>query len=370
MYSSWLIAKQNIVRSPARFAASVAAIAISVMLVWVGCGLYVGLLDGIVSYPRSLEGDLVVIEEGASVSLGHFASKISDETVRTIEGMAGVDRVAALYGRPVLFEIDEQEALVYTVGLYRNESFGGPVLSIEGDARPRLNEIVIDRVFAHDFGLEVGDTLRKGSISLEVAGIASGGNAIIGTYAFVHRGDLMLAGVTQPATLFVSTDEPEALDALAARIDNLPGLAVLPRARFLDANREVARRVVLPVIALLVGIGIVVAIAVVALALYTSTIERRTEFGLLDALGLPPVQRYGIVLIQSSLATIAGLLVGLALGAGIANAFVEIEPRFLVSVPTPLMASIAAGTVVVGLIASLLPVRLLARIDPGMVFRV
>jgi putative ABC transport system permease protein len=363
------LAWQNARRQPGRLAASAGAVASSVMLVLVAGGLYLGLLAAIAGYPRSLPGAVVVTEAGGSATMLHSSSHLAADAVRTVTAVDGVTAVHPLYGRLAWLERSGRQALVYLVGIDRHDDFGLPVHVLAGHARPALAEIVVDHVLAHDLALAVGDTLEIGDARLRVGGIASGGNAVLGSYAFVSRGALELAGVQQPSYLFVETAPGVEPEALVARIGALPGLAAMSRATFMQRNQALARQMVLPLIAIIVAITAVVSGNTVALTLYAATIERREEYGLLKALGVPQRWLYGTAVLQSLIASGVGLAVGLVAGWATAGLIELVQPRFVTVLPLWLSAAIALGAVVVGLVAALRPVRALARIDPALVFR-
>ena len=364
-----LVAWQNVRRQPGRFAASAGAVAVAVLLALFVSGLYLGLLDSIIEYPRSLPGDVVVAEEGASVIMIRSSSRLPTDTERVVAAVPGVAGVTPLYGRMVWFDVRGREALAFLVGLYTTDVEGGPPRMLEGHARPRVDELVVDRVLAAEFGLRVGDPFEQFGARLRVGGIAAGGNAMVGTYAFVHRGALLLAGVGTPSYLFVHTAPGADPAAVAQAIDALPGVAAYTRARFLEKNQALARQVVLPIIGVMLAVCLVIGATFAGLALYTQTVERRREFGTLLAVGLSRRQVYATVLLQSAIVTVVGLLAGLAGAAGLSRLLVALQPRYVTVVPLWLTGAVAAATVVVGVVAALVPVRLLARLDVAQVMR-
>ncbi|HYR95145.1 MAG TPA: hypothetical protein VEM57_00360, partial [Candidatus Binatus sp.] len=119
-------------------------------LVFLLGGLYLGLLDGNVSWLRTLPGDVVVSEEAAPlVTTLLQTSRIPDVALQAVRRTPGVRRVDALRGRLVsLDEGADRYTLVYLVGLRPTQDFAAPVAVMAGRARPRLGEIVVDRVLA------------------------------------------------------------------------------------------------------------------------------------------------------------------------------------------------------------------------------
>jgi putative ABC transport system permease protein len=364
-----LVAWQNVRRQPGRFAASASAVAVAVVLAVFVVGLYVGLLESILEYPKSLPGEVVVAEEGASVIMIRSSSRLPADAERRVAAVPGVGAVTPLWGRMVWLDVAGHEALAFLVGLYTTDAVGGPPRVVAGSARPAINDIVVDRVLAKEIHLGVGDTLEQFGVKLRVAGIAAGGNAMVGTYAFVHRGAILLAGVGSPSYLFVRPAPGADPATVAAAVDALPGIAAYTRERFLQKNQALARQVVLPLITVILVVSLVIGGAFAGLALYTQTVERRRDYGTLLAIGFSRRQLYGTVVLQSGIVTAIGLAVGLLVAWGLAALLMVVEPRYATSVPPRVAAAIAIVTAVVGIATALVPVRLLARLDVAQVMR-
>jgi len=361
---------QALRRQPARVAASVGAVASSVMLVVVAGGVYLGLLDAMVGWPRTLRGDVVVSEAGSGAMLLRSSSRLAPAVQRAVRAVPGVGAVHALTGRLVWLEHGEHEALVYLVGIEPGDAFGAPLRVVVGRSRPAPHQILVDVVLAHELGVGLGDRLRVGAATLTVAGITAGGNAVLGTFAFVHRGALLLGGMQAPGFLFVEARDGVAPAALAERVRAAADVDAVPADTFLAENQAIVRQIVLPLIAVLVVVSAAVGGAIVAVTLWTATRERRAEYGLLAAIGLPDGALAAAVLCQGLLAGLLGAALGVAGALAIAVGVPLVEPRFVVVVPLGLAVETAAGAIVVALVAALAPLRALRRLDPALVFRV
>ena len=78
---------------------------------------------------------------------------------------------------------------------------------------------------------------------------------------------------------------------------------------------------------------------------------------------------YGSALLQSLVLSVCGVLIGWALAAGLAGALNAWYPVIASSLDLDLVAQFAGIIVAVNLLASLLPVRHVRRIDPQEVFK-
>lgn len=364
------LAWQHLRRQPWRFAAAAGSIASSALLVLTVVGLYLGLVEAIVTWPRTLPGDLVVGQAGTSAMMLHSSSQLAADVVRTVQAVPGVAAVHPLYGRLVWLERDPRQAIVFLVGVGKKDRFGLPARVLAGHGRPAPNEIIVDQVLAHDLGVGLGETVTIGGATLHVGGVAAGGNAVLGSYAFVHRGALALAGFGEPSHLFVTAAPGTTVAALAERLSAVPGVTVLTRAAFEARNQALARQLLLPLIAIMAAVTTVVSGSIVALTLWTATVERRADYGLLAAIGIPARQVEAVVLWQSAIAAAAGVTGGVLTSRLLATVIPLFEPRFETVMPGWLVAAVTAGAFATALLAALVPVRAVARVDPGVVFRV
>jgi putative ABC transport system permease protein len=116
-------------------------------------------------------------------------------------------------------------------------------------------------------------------------------------------------------------------------------------------------------------IGFVIALAVTGLTLFTATLPKLREYGILKALGASARRLAATVIVQAAwsigLALILAVALAMAIGAGISaatpNVRIAIEPASIVR---------TGGTaLVVGALASLIPLRRVQRIDPATAFR-
>lgn len=139
--------------------------------------------------------------------------------------------------------------------------------------------------------------------------------------------------------------------------------------RFVDNNTNIVRDTFLPIILVLLLIGVAVGMTVIGLTIFTSTIEKAREYGVLKAIGVSNRQLYTVVLQQAVTAAVLGYAVGVALALAVNAAAGSAVPEFITEIRREDAAWIFAVTVAMAVVSSLLPVHRLARIDPAEVFR-
>ena len=146
-------------------------------------------------------------------------------------------------------------------------------------------------------------------------------------------------------------------------------LKVFTSEAFAKSFRKEIDEVFLPVITILVGIGFVVGAAVVGLTIYTATIERSREFGVMKAVGGSPGLLYRIVLSQSAMLTAAGFVLGLAGALGVVQLAAQAVPEFVTDFQPLDIVGVLIAAGLMAVLASLVPVRRINSIDPAVVFR-
>ncbi len=125
----------------------------------------------------------------------------------------------------------------------------------------------------------------------------------------------------------------------------------------------------LPVVAVLIVVAFIVGLALIALTVYTMTVERVRDYGVLKAVGASSRQLFSVVLRQSLLIALAGYVTGSVL-ALLAGNLIESEiPEFATLYRWQDLTIVFAAALVMSVLAAAVPIRRVARVDPATVFR-
>lgn len=171
------VAWRNLARDRLRLIISVGGVAFVVLLILLLRGLYGGILDASTSYIRGVETDIWVAEDGTPGDFFHSVSLLDDRAGAAIGQVPGVVDAVPLLGRPVVFSHDGRTADFFLLGVDGDAPRAAPATVEEGTRVPGDGELVVDRVFADNFGIALGDTLGVRGTTFTVAGITSVGNA-------------------------------------------------------------------------------------------------------------------------------------------------------------------------------------------------
>ncbi|MDZ4825695.1 MAG: FtsX-like permease family protein [Actinomycetota bacterium] len=367
------IAWRNLARERLRLAISVGGVAFAVLLILVLRGLYAGVLDQATQYIRSVDADIWVAEREAPGDFFHSVSLLSTDLRDDVGAVAGVQDVNTLVARPIVFEHGGKDLDFLLLGIDPVGVVGGPPAIEKGRTLRSSGELVLDRVFSRNAGIGIGDTVTIEDRRLRVVGLARGGNTLFSQFAWASDEDVRrLFGIDNLVNYYLvgvadSTDARAVADRLERDVE---GVQAFDQAEFLDANTSDISEGFLPIIWVLVVIAFVIGTAVIGLTIYTATLEKRREYGVLKAIGFTNRRLFGIIYQQSLVAGAIGFAVGLFLAVAL-GAFVErMVPSFVLLIRPTDVALVAVVAVVMTIVSSFLPARPVARLDPAQVFRV
>ncbi len=363
------IALRNLFGEKTRFLISVGGVAFSVMLILIILSLYRGWQIKSVEYIKSIGNDIWVTQPG-SADMSSSSSLIPITTASQIEKIAGVKEVDRFIGRPLQIQIKDKTVNMYLVGYDTSSNIAGPKKIVQGRGNPSGNEIVLDNVLARNHKISVGDYITIFNTPFQVIGVTEGANMFLFQFAFIEQQKAAeLFKMNNLATYYLVNTDSSKTDSVVSEIKNIPGIDALTTKDFADKNKETIDEVFVPIILVLVAISILVGIAVIGLTIYTATVEKSREFGVLKALGGSNMQIYRIIFEQ---ALVSGLI-GYFFGVGLTYFVLWLIPQYVsVFVTVTLTSDLLMVFVIsmfMSLVASYTPVRRIVKIDPALVFK-
>jgi putative ABC transport system permease protein len=352
-----------------------------------GIGLLLGVVLGMIGIYRGLVDDSLALSRGAGADLwvvedqrqGPFAevSRMPRDIRDGIARISGVGEAGSVTYQSVQAIAGGLRLRLFVVG-YEPGRLGGPPILIAGRPIEQSHyEIVLDQ----SAKLPLGAILRLGRHDFTVVGltrrqVSAAGDA--GAYITLHDGQILQFEMEPPAARnAVARGQPPAdtntINAVVARLEagadanavagairrwkHLEVLtqgeqeALLSRA-FIDKVRKQ--------IGLFATLLVIVATVIIALIVYTMTLDKVREIATLKLIGAPDRVIVGMI-VQQSLAL--GIL-GFIFGAAYVNVIAPYFPRRVVLLASDASA-LAGVTVLACLAASALAVRYALRVDPG-----
>ncbi|HET7009460.1 MAG TPA: ABC transporter permease [Anaerolineales bacterium] len=365
------LAIRNLFQSRARLAISVGGVALALMLI-IALDAIVGWIEArVTAYIEASGADIWVAQEG--VRNMHMASSSFSSSLAS--GVARVEQVES--ATPILYltnvvEAGPERALAYIIGLPDRARAGMPSMVTAGSATPGRGGAVIDEGVARASDIGLGDTVEVLGEEFEVVGLSAGTASLTNSIAFISSKDFgeLLANPRVASFLLVRVAPGASPDQVARRIEaQVRGVTAQTTEAFAAQERKVVRDMSTDLMAIMNLVAFLIGLAVMSLTVYTATLGRRAEYGVLKALGARSRDLYLTVGAQALVSVGMGLAVGLVFTLALA----AIMPRFssnlglLIRVEALGKATLAAIIFAGG--AALLPIRQIRGLDPALVFR-
>ena len=362
------VGRRNLFSDKGRLAMSICGVAFSVLLILIVASLYRGWSESS-RFFAALPGDLWVAQVGTADPF-RSTSLLPASAGAELQAIPGVAAAIPVYARRVAFEHEGQAGDAFFVAL----ALSGDA-AIDSDIRERFfpepGRLAIDRAIATDVGLSEGDKLEVLGRDFTITHVEPGGNPIYANIFMNGADGRAMLGPGANVNFFLIALSPGAdLEAVAAQAAAVvPGAETHTSEEFADTTAELVEQGFLPVVGVLVGIGFLIGGAVIALTIYTATLERARDFGVLKALGASNRFVYRIVLRQSLFIGVVGSLLGLGASLLAVTVISDRVPEFVTELRVGDAAGVMGIALAVSLLAAAVPAARINRIDPAMVFR-
>ena len=362
------LARRNLFHDKTRLTLSVTGLALALMLMLVLNGIQTGMVQQQSAYYDQTPGSIVVGQEGVIASLGLSSlPRGTTDLARQTEGAASVIPILSQF---FFLELHDRKAAVLIIG-YDPQYGGGPWRLVEGREPEAGREVVFDRVLAERHDVSVGNDISVMGLNFTVVGLSEGTSSVFWSDVFVLKSTVesLLFQPEITSLLFVTPSDAVAPEALRDRLSELPGVDAVFKSDVIAGAQRAYDRLFGAPIRLMVGIAFLVGALVVGLVIYTASVEREREYGVLKAIGARNQMLYGVVAIQALIAAVAGAVVGIGLAWGVSQLIMILRPEILVALePSSAVSAVLIG-LVMALLAAYFPARMVARLAPAEVFR-
>jgi putative ABC transport system permease protein len=207
---------------------------------------------------------------------------------------------------------------------------------------------------------------------MTIAGLTSGTATLVSSVAVVRFDDFARVRGQGEVISFVlvTVEDGESPETVASRIArDVGGVTVQTSPEFAAQERELAKDMSSDLISIMNTAGFVTGLAVVALTVYITTIARRTEYGVLKAIGTRNSRLYGVVTCQALLAVGMGLAAGVAITLLLSLVIPRLDEALVLSVSASSLVRAAIVSLVIAVVAAFLPARQIAGLEPVAIIR-
>jgi putative ABC transport system permease protein len=365
------LAYRNLFQNKVRLAISVGGVALALMLVLALDAVMAGSEKRLTAYIDNSGADVWVAQSG--VRNLHMVSSWVPASVRNeVRDVPGVESVTPIMYLTAPVDTDNEQSLSYVIGLPEDAAMGRPWRVVEGRAIPEQGEAVIDSGVAEQSGIELGDKVEILGQELEVTGLSEGTSTLTNSVAFISMEDFeqVRGGGRVVSFVLAKVELGQSPEAVAKRIkQDVGGVTAQTRAAFAEQERRLVNDMAGDLLAIMNLAGFMTGLAVVALTVYTATLARRAEYGVLKALGARNSRLYGVVLAQALYSVTLGFAVGLVFTLVLTAIVPALGSNLPLQVGAASLVKVGGVSLAIAALAAMLPIRQIAGLDPATVFR-
>jgi len=358
-----------------RFLPGILAVAFSALLIAVQGGLLLGIFSLFALPIDRSRADLWVGYPGApSVDLSLPIPKAWEARLAV---QPEVERVEAyLYGTLVWGKRGGGTETCSIIGSRLDDGSLGAVAELTPQLRSRLTEpgaIAVDESALPDLGLTgLGDVAEVAGHRVRIVGLVRGLKGVAGAYVFCSiptAQRLLRLRQDQATFLLARCRNQEDIPTVVERLRAYPNMSTFSREEFSLRSRlhwllKTKAGVALGCAALL---GLIVGAAVTSQTLSAATAASLRELAVLEALGIPTWRMQALVLTQSFWVGLLGIALAMPASFGSAGVMRALGARIVL--PAWMLASAAALTLAMALLAGLVSLRSLRRVEPATLLR-
>jgi ABC-type antimicrobial peptide transport system permease subunit/membrane-associated phospholipid phosphatase len=353
-------------------------VAVSTVLVLILAGAFHAVRGSMRSYAGQDNIDLWVAPPGAdNLIRGSFSSLLPPAYIDSLQAMPGVRSAqpilkAFLPVEPLGEGHRAKQLTLLAIGYQVPDGLGGPPSYADGRPPRGRHEVALDRAAAFRLRVGAGDTIALAGRKVLVSGLTRGTNIIATQFLFADFSAASRSTGSDGNASFILVRLAPGVspDRVASAImERFPDLSAYPRDAFVAANQREVSAGILPLLGLLGAFGVAACAVLVGLLVHSVVEERRGDLAVLLALGADTrtlgagVMRHALVL----------ALVGVGAGSGLAWTLAALLDWKLPLIPLAIAATdailVALVFLAASLIAALVPVLQLGRIDPLEAFR-
>jgi putative ABC transport system permease protein len=300
----------NLLHRPLRTFISVFAIAIEVVMILCIVAIMLGQVNGARASNSGIGADMIVSPPNATFLSGISGAPVPAKVAGVLAKLPHV-AVAA----PVIVNLTTGSSLETIWGIdFDSYNALRPFKFVTGTSFQGPNDVIVDDYFARsDHGHRVGEMIPILNHEFRICGIVEHGK---GGRKFLQIRTLgALMGTPENASLFyLKSDDPGNRDLIRKEILATPGLSDY-QVRTMEEQLSMLTPEHLPAFTIalnvVISIAVIIGFLVIFQSMYTAVMERTREIGVLKSLGASRGYIVNVVLRESALISVCGIVLGM-----------------------------------------------------------
>lgn len=362
---------RNLTQERLRMGIGVAGVALAVLLILLVNGIYTGAEESMVTYIDRQPASLWLMQLG--VENMHMAySMLPAGLVEKVKQVPGVEDAAGVLYFATNVQVGDTPIPSYIFGIEPGQSLGGPWKLAEGTTDLSLTQAIIDHTVAERYKLKVGDAINIRGFDLIIAGLSDETFGFGSNIVFVNKTAMALSmGVSPQSASYILVRPAPGVDLnrLSEQLEAaVPETSLKTKAAFIESDMELARKMGSDVIQVMNVIAYVIGLLVIGISVYTITLERIREFGVLKAIGAHHRQVLTVVFAQAIASAGIGYGIGIMLTYAAAALIRNFSLTQIIIEPLSILSRLPV-LMVITILAALLSAQRVLRLDPMLVFQ-
>lgn len=353
----------NLLHRPLRSIISVLAVAIEVVMMLTIIAIMMGQLTGQKRLNNGIGADLIVRPPNTTFFNGVGGAPIS---VKLAPVLGKLPHVAV--SSPVITNLSMANGLEVLWGIdYATYSRLSPFVFLSGGPIQQPYDVMVDDIYAASGqGHHVGDSITINSHPFRICGIFEHGKGGRKLVSIETLGQL-LGSEGKASVFYLKVDKPESIPLVTKEILATPGLGNY-QVQTMDAWMSLMTPDRIPAlntaINVVIGVAVIIGFLVIFQSMYTSVLERTREIGILKAMGASRSTIVGVVLRETAVMAVAGVIVGIAASFAVRSLLGERYPTLYLDMGMSLVVKGAAIALIGSILGALYPAWMAARKDP------
>ena len=301
----------NLLHRPMRSLISVLAVALEVIMILSVVAISLGMLNGQNERTNGIGADLTVRPSNASMFNGTGGATLPVKNAAAIRRLPHVAVVS-----PVIQNLNTSGHIEVLYGIdYKSFDAMKPFVFLSGGPMQGTWDVVIDDVAARSGqGYKVGDTMTIMKHQFRISGIVEHGKGGRKMLPLETMWQLMPDADGKATLFYVKADNSKNASLVAQEIQHTRGFeenqiqTMEEWLSMMTPDKVPGLNIALNV---MIGIATIVGFLVIFQSMYTAVMERTREIGILKSMGASKVTIVSVVLRESSLLAIVGVILGI-----------------------------------------------------------
>ncbi len=353
----------NLVHRPLRSLISAVAVAIEVVMILSIAAIMLGMLNGSKERTSGIGLDLFVRPSSAT---NFAAMSPAAAPIKVADVLATLPHVTVASPVNVQFTMGKRVENIYGIDF---KSFNAlkPFVFLAGGPFQGPNDAIVDDIFAASGeGHHVGETISIMNHPFRIAGIVQNGH---GGRKFIpiNTMDDITNNPGRASSFYLKVDDEKNDSVVTDEILRTPGMqqytvqTIQEWMSLMTPDKLPGFNIALRIV---IGIAIIIGFLVIFQSMYTAVMERTREIGILKSLGASQLNIVSVVLRETALLALAGIVLGVAVTLGMRAIFHVKSPTLDFAVTPHWILSAVLIAFSGAILGALYPALKAARKDP------